>query len=78
MYKYSIKDIEISSDKSDKADSDEENYVYNNNYFHNRRKQVNKTHFLSFTTCISVTRSKISKSPLPLPKTLSAQTCHFI
>ena len=45
----------------DSKDSKDSNYVCNKKYIDHHRKKVNKNHFLSYITCISVSPSKISE-----------------
>ena len=45
----------------DSKDSKDSNSVCYNKYIHNQRKEVNKNHFLSYVTYISVALRKISE-----------------
>ena len=57
----------------DSKDSTDLNYVCNNKCIHNLRGRVNKNYFLSYTTCIFLTLTKISEWLHALFKTVPAQ-----
>ena len=59
-------------------DSKDSNCISHNKYIHTQSKEVNRSHFLSYATSISITLRKISEWPHPLFETVSSQTYCFI
>ena len=51
--------------------------IFQHSNISNETRGVNKNHFLSFTLCISVKRTKFQNRPRPLFKTVSAQMHYF-